>query len=103
MLRDYLQFGQMLLSGGQLNGKRLLSPKTVELMSAVHAADTTIAAIGNAIARGDRIAHHLHAQSEAAAFWPSGQALPERWEVQRLQQSPANANMNPFTLAEATD
>ena len=37
---DYLQFGQMLLNGGQLNGKRLLSPKTVELMSAVHAADT---------------------------------------------------------------
>jgi CubicO group peptidase (beta-lactamase class C family) len=37
---DYLQFGQMLLNGGQLNGKRLLSPKTVELMSAVHVADT---------------------------------------------------------------
>jgi len=32
---DYLQFGQMLLNGGQLNGKRLLSPKTVEMMSAV--------------------------------------------------------------------
>jgi hypothetical protein len=37
---DYLQFGQMLLNGGQFNGRRLLSPKTVELMSAVHAADT---------------------------------------------------------------
>ncbi len=37
---DYLQFGQMLLNGGQLNGKRLLSPRTVELMSAVHAPDT---------------------------------------------------------------
>ena len=37
---DYLQFGQMLLNGGQWNGKRLLSPKTVELMSAVHAPDT---------------------------------------------------------------
>ena len=35
---DYLQFGQMLLNGGELNGVRLLSPKTVELMSstAVH-------------------------------------------------------------------
>jgi CubicO group peptidase (beta-lactamase class C family) len=30
---DYLQFGQMLLDGGALNGHRLLSPKTVELMS----------------------------------------------------------------------
>jgi CubicO group peptidase (beta-lactamase class C family) len=30
---DYLQFGQMLLNGGELNGTRLLGPKTVELMS----------------------------------------------------------------------
>jgi CubicO group peptidase (beta-lactamase class C family) len=37
---DYLQFGQMLLNGGQWNGKRLLSPTTVELMSSVHVKDT---------------------------------------------------------------
>ncbi|MBZ5575736.1 MAG: beta-lactamase family protein [Acidobacteriia bacterium] len=37
---DYLQFGQMLMNGGQWNGKRLLGPKTVELMSSVHAPDT---------------------------------------------------------------
>ena len=37
---DYLQFGEMLVNGGQWNGKRLLSPKTVELMSSVHAPDT---------------------------------------------------------------
>jgi CubicO group peptidase (beta-lactamase class C family) len=37
---DYAQFGQMLLNGGQLNGKRLLSPKTVELMASVHAPDS---------------------------------------------------------------
>ena len=30
---DYLQFAQMLLNGGTLNGKRLLSPRTVEFMS----------------------------------------------------------------------
>jgi CubicO group peptidase (beta-lactamase class C family) len=30
---DYLQFAQMLLNGGTLNGKRLLGPRTVELMS----------------------------------------------------------------------
>jgi CubicO group peptidase (beta-lactamase class C family) len=29
---DYLQFGQMLCNGGQLNGKRILSPWTVDLM-----------------------------------------------------------------------
>jgi CubicO group peptidase (beta-lactamase class C family) len=37
---DYLQFGQMLVNGGQLNGKRLLSPTTVELMSSVHVKDS---------------------------------------------------------------
>ena len=36
---DYLQFAQMLLDG-QVNGKRLLSPKTVELMASIFAPDT---------------------------------------------------------------
>jgi CubicO group peptidase (beta-lactamase class C family) len=30
---DFLRFAQMLLNGGQLDGVRILSPKTVELMS----------------------------------------------------------------------
>jgi CubicO group peptidase (beta-lactamase class C family) len=37
---DYFQFAQMLLNGGQLNGKRLLAPRTVEMMASVHAPDT---------------------------------------------------------------
>ena len=37
---DYLQFAQMLLDGGQLNGRRLLSPRGVELMRSVAAPDT---------------------------------------------------------------
>ena len=37
---DYLQFGLMLLNGGQLNGKRLLAPRTVELMRSMHIPDT---------------------------------------------------------------
>jgi CubicO group peptidase (beta-lactamase class C family) len=36
---DYLQFGQMLANRGELNGKRLLGPKTVELMSSVFVPD----------------------------------------------------------------
>ena len=36
---DYLQFAQMLANGGELNGKRLLSPRTVELMSSDHVGD----------------------------------------------------------------
>jgi len=37
---DYIPMGVMLANGGQLNGKRLLSPKTVEMMRAVHVSDT---------------------------------------------------------------
>ena len=37
---DYFQFAQMLLNGGQLNGKRLLSPRGVEMMASVIAPDT---------------------------------------------------------------
>lgn len=33
---DYLQFAQMLSNGGQLNGKRILSPWTVDLMLSNH-------------------------------------------------------------------
>jgi CubicO group peptidase (beta-lactamase class C family) len=36
---DYLQFATMLVNGGQLNGKRLLSPRTVDLMSSNHVGD----------------------------------------------------------------
>lgn len=34
--RDYARFLQMLLNGGEFNGHRLLSPKTVELMTVDH-------------------------------------------------------------------
>ena len=37
---DYLQFALMLISGGQHDGKRLLSTRSVELMSSVFAPDT---------------------------------------------------------------
>ena len=37
---DYFQFAQMLLDGGQRNGKRLLSPRGVEMMASVMASDT---------------------------------------------------------------
>jgi len=37
---DYIPLGMMLANGGELNGKRLLSRKTVEMMSAAHVKDT---------------------------------------------------------------
>ena len=38
--RTTSQFGLMLVNGGQLNGKRLLAPRTVELMGSIAAPDT---------------------------------------------------------------
>jgi CubicO group peptidase (beta-lactamase class C family) len=37
---DYIPLGMMLANGGELNGKRLLSRKSVEMMSAAHVKDT---------------------------------------------------------------
>jgi CubicO group peptidase (beta-lactamase class C family) len=37
---DYAQFAQMLLSEGQMNGHRFLSPRLIELMRSVYAPDT---------------------------------------------------------------
>lgn len=36
---DYAQFAQMLVNGGELNGKRLLSPRTIDLMATNHVGD----------------------------------------------------------------
>ncbi len=41
---DYTQFAQMLVNGGQLNGKRLLGPRTVELMGSNHVGELYAAA-----------------------------------------------------------
>jgi CubicO group peptidase (beta-lactamase class C family) len=37
---DYIPFGVMLANGGEVNGKRLLSRKTVEMISSMHVPDT---------------------------------------------------------------
>jgi CubicO group peptidase (beta-lactamase class C family) len=36
---DYMAFGQMLVNGGVLNGKRLLGPRTIDLMASNHVGD----------------------------------------------------------------
>ena len=38
-VQDYWRFSQMLLNGGELNGVRLLSPKTINLMISNHSGD----------------------------------------------------------------
>ncbi len=37
---DYLRFGQMLLDGGELDGRRVLGPKTVRYMASNHLSET---------------------------------------------------------------
>jgi CubicO group peptidase (beta-lactamase class C family) len=39
---DYLRFGQMLLDGGAIDGKRVLSPKTVAFMTSNHLGPTIV-------------------------------------------------------------
>ena len=45
--RDYVRFAQMLLNGGELDGVRLLSRKTVELMTASHTIDISPSAVSS--------------------------------------------------------
>lgn len=81
---DYLQFAQMLLNGGELNGRRLLGPRTVELMTANHTGDMVNGQFGRP-ARGmgfglsvqvvlDPVAAELSV-SKGAFGWPGGSGV----------------------------
>jgi CubicO group peptidase (beta-lactamase class C family) len=49
---DYLQFAQMLANGGELNGHRILSPRTVDVMATNHVRDLYRGTAGNAEGSG---------------------------------------------------
>ena len=80
---DYLQFGQMLLNGGELRGARLMSPRTVDLMSSVHAPDTlpgrgkgrgfglSVQVVNDAVAAGYRVSNGSYGWDGAFGthFW----------------------------------
>jgi CubicO group peptidase (beta-lactamase class C family) len=80
---DYALFGQMLVNGGQLNGKRLLSPRSVELMGSIYAPDTlpgrprgegfglSVRVVGDAVARGTWLSNGSFGWSGAFGthFW----------------------------------
>ncbi len=55
---DYIPLGMMLANGGELNGKRLLSRKTVEMMSAAHVKDTLPGPAGRRRLRPQRPRRH---------------------------------------------
>ncbi len=50
--RDYARFAQMVLNGGELNGRRLLGRKTVELMTTDHLGDIAGPGAGNGFGLG---------------------------------------------------
>jgi CubicO group peptidase (beta-lactamase class C family) len=83
-VEDYLQFAQMLMNRGELNGRRLLGPRTVEMMTANHTGDMVNGQFGRP-ARGmgfglgmqvvlDPIAADL-AVSKGAISWPGGSGV----------------------------
>jgi CubicO group peptidase (beta-lactamase class C family) len=62
--QDYARFAQMLLNGGELDGVRLLSPKTIELMTVSHTSDLPPAGLlggGSNFGLGFRVATDLGA------------------------------------------
>jgi CubicO group peptidase (beta-lactamase class C family) len=80
---EYAKFAQMLVNGGELNGKRLLSPRTVSYMASVHASDTlegrtpgegfglSVRVVRDAVASGARVSDGSFGWSGAYGthFW----------------------------------
>jgi len=80
---DYAKFAQMLDNGGELNGKRLLSPRTVAYMASVHASDKlegrtpgegfglSVRVVRDAVASGSRVSDGSFGWSGAYGthFW----------------------------------
>ena len=111
---DYLQFAQMLLNGGQLNGKRFLSPKTVELMTSNHTGDMVNGQFGRP-ARGmgfglsvqivlDPVAADLRV-GKGTFGWAGGPASTStstrrsRWSASSWSRPPAGAMPRDFENA----
>jgi len=80
---EYAKFAQMLVNGGELNGKRLLSPRTVSYMASVHASDKlegrtpgegfglSVRVVRDAVASGSRVSDGSFGWSGAYGthFW----------------------------------
>lgn len=67
--RDYARFEQMLLNGGELDGKRLLAPRTVELMRTNQVGDLYHGMRGNESGMGYGLGVSV-TLDETRAVWP---------------------------------
>jgi len=59
---DYARFLQAILNGGELDGNRILSPKSVEIMTANHIGD--LMGAGSGIGLGFRVVRDLGARGQ---------------------------------------
>jgi CubicO group peptidase (beta-lactamase class C family) len=69
--RDYARFLQMLLNGGELDGERILAPKSVELMTVDHLGDVTFAE-GEGFGLGFYVVEDLGARGEPGSVGEYG-------------------------------
>jgi CubicO group peptidase (beta-lactamase class C family) len=112
---DYLQFAQMLANGGELNGHRILGPRTVELMASNHVGDlfakTTTGGPGMGFGLGVRVVLDRAAAQKLIAdgsFGWSGAFGTHFWVNREDQmaailmiQEPVNAMRGDFETAVA--
>jgi CubicO group peptidase (beta-lactamase class C family) len=66
---DYIQFEQMLLNGGVLGGKRILSPKTVHLMSQNHVGELYRGVRGTEAGQGFGLTVYVTLDETKASRW----------------------------------
>jgi CubicO group peptidase (beta-lactamase class C family) len=80
---DYWRLCQMLLNGGELNGVRLLSPKTVEWMTSNHIGDIETAEwVGSRFGLGVAVIEdpaHAHAPFSKGTYWWAGSQGTNFW------------------------
>jgi CubicO group peptidase (beta-lactamase class C family) len=118
-IQDYARFAQMLVNGGALDGVRLLSPKTIELMTASQTSDLPAAGLlgpGTQFALGFRVVTDVAAtQTQGSAgmygwlgiygttFWVDPKEhLIAIMMVQRYPGSPVGAGFQPLVYQTLT-
>ncbi len=116
---DYAKFAQMLLNGGELDGVRLLGPKTLQLMTMSHTADLPSGGVmgaGNNWGLGFRVTVDVAATQTAGSngmygwigiygttFWVDPvEHLVAVMMVQRYPGSPAGAAFQPLVYQAIT-
>jgi CubicO group peptidase (beta-lactamase class C family) len=74
---DYAKFCQMLLDGGVAGGTRLLSPKTIELMTSSHTSD--LPPVGGLLGQGTAFGLGFQITTDAAATQTMGSSGLYGW------------------------